>query len=37
MDLELIPKRKAIFSGPAPQTQQPANVPGIFGHQVADL
>jgi len=35
-DLELFPKRKAILSGGAAQTQQPANVRGICGHQVAN-
>jgi len=36
MDLELFPKRKAILSGGAAQTQQPANVRVICGHQVAN-
>jgi hypothetical protein len=35
-DLELFPKEKAILSGGAAQTQQPANVRGICGHQVAN-
>jgi hypothetical protein len=35
-DLELFPKGKAILSGGTAQTQQPANVRGICGHQVAN-
>jgi len=35
-DLELFPKGKAILSGGAAQTQQPANVRDICGHQFAN-
>jgi len=35
-DIELFPTGKAILSGGVAQTQQPANVRDICGHQVAN-